>query len=77
MLFLALVRVLLLSRARLAAENLALRQQLIVLRRGKTRPPLRRLDRIFWVVLQRLWPAWRSRLLLVQPETVIRWHRRS
>lgn len=74
---LSLVRVLLLSRARLAAENLALRQQLIVLRRGRPRPSLRHGDRLFWVALSRIWPEWRASLLVVQPATVIRWHRRA
>ena len=77
MLILALVRVLLLSQARLVAENLALRQQLLVLRRGRPRPSLRNGDRLFWLALRRVWPDWRSSLLLVQPETVIRWHRRA
>jgi len=76
-LLLALLRVLLLSRTRLALENLALRQQLIVLRRGRPRPSLRNGDRLFWLALRRVWPDWRSSLLVVQPETVIRWHRRS
>ena len=70
-----LVRVLLQSRAALAAENLALRQQLAVLQRSVKRPRLHRRDRIFWVWLSRLWRCWRSSLLVVQPETVISWHR--
>ena len=39
------------------------------------RPKLRPRDRIFWVLLSRLWSNWRSALAIVQPETVIRWHR--
>ena len=69
-----LLRAFLCSRSSLAAENLALRQQLAVLHRGQ-RPRLRKRDRIFWVWLSRLWRGWRSALLIVQPETVIRWHR--
>ena len=72
--FLAL-RSLFLSRAVLAAENLALRQQLAVLRRKVKRPKLRRSHRLFWVLLSRLWAGWRSTLAIVEPETVLRWHR--
>ncbi len=63
------------SRAQLAAENLALRQQGAVLQRPLKRPRLHRRDRIFWGWLSRLWRDWRSSLLVVQPETVLRWHR--
>jgi hypothetical protein len=72
-----LLRLVLQSRAALAAENLALRQQIAVLTRSAKRPRLRRRDRIFWVWLSRLWPGWRSSLLVVQPETVLRWHRQG
>ena len=56
-------------------ENLALRQQLAVLQRTAKRPRLRQRDRIFWVWLSKLWSDWWSVLVIVQPETVIRWHR--
>jgi transposase InsO family protein len=58
-------------------ENLALRQQLAVLRRSVKRPRLRPRDRIFWVFLKRLCEDWRSHLILVKPETVVGWHRRG
>jgi hypothetical protein len=45
------------GRATLAAENLALRQQLAVLQRSVKRPKLRKRDRIFWVWLSKLWPG--------------------
>ena len=64
-----------LSRTALTAENLALRQQLAVFKREKPRPRLKRYDRLFWMLLRRLWPDWRSALVIVQPETVCRWHR--
>ena len=64
----------LIRQAALAAENLALRQQLAVLRQSVKRPELRRRDRVFWVWLSRLWKDWRSVLVIVQPETVVRWH---
>ncbi len=72
-----LLRLLLQSRAALVAENLALRQQVAVLQRSVKRPRLHRRDRIFWVWLSRLCRGWRSSLIVVQPETVIRWHRQG
>ncbi|MEX2170788.1 MAG: integrase core domain-containing protein [Pirellulales bacterium] len=63
------------SPASLLAENLALRQQLAVLKREQPRPRLRRRDRIFWVWLSWLWSDWRSALVIVRPETVVGWHR--
>ncbi|MCH7994906.1 MAG: hypothetical protein IIB57_10755 [Planctomycetes bacterium] len=65
------------NRAELAAENLALRQQLAVLERKSKRPRLRKRDRIFWVWLSRFWAGWRSVLVIVQPDTVVRWHQRG
>jgi putative transposase len=69
-----LVRAFFVSRAALAAENIALRQQLLVLQRSVKRPKLRNRDRIFWSWLSRLWSGWRSALLIVQPQTIIKWH---
>jgi putative transposase len=63
------------SRRDLLLENLALRQQLGVLARGNPQFRLAQSDRLFWVALRRLWPGWRQTLVLVQPETVVRWHR--
>ncbi|UCE62060.1 MAG: transposase family protein, partial [Phycisphaerales bacterium] len=65
------------SQAELAAENLVLRQQLAVLEQGSKRPRLRNRDRIFWAWIARLWPNWRSVLVIVQPATVIRWHKQG
>jgi putative transposase len=59
----------------LALENLALRQQLAVYKRTVTRPPLRRSDRLFWVGLARVWAGWKQSLVIVTPDTVLRWHR--
>ena len=75
--FVSLLRALVLSRASLVAENLALRQQIIVLQRSVSRPGLRRRDRAFWVLLSRLWKHWSSLLVIVQPKTVIKWHRQG
>ena len=69
------LRAFVVSRATLAAENLALRQQLSVYEHRVKRPKLHPRDRRFWVWLSRLWPAWRSVLRIVQPDTVIKWHR--
>jgi hypothetical protein len=62
------------SRRDLLLENLALRQQLITLQRRNRRPRLGRLDKLFWVAARRLWPKWRQVLVIVTPETVVRWH---
>jgi hypothetical protein len=64
-----------LSQAELAAENLALRQQLAVLGHKSKRPRLWKRDRIFWIWLSRLWAGRRSVLVIVQPDNVARWHR--
>jgi len=63
------------SRCILGLEILALRQQLGVLKRKRPRPRLTTQDRIFWILLRRLWPAWSNVLVMVRPETVIAWHR--
>ncbi len=70
-------RAFMVGQTALAAENLALRQQLAVLRQSVKRPKLRRRDRIFWVWLSRLWKGWRSCLMIVRPDTVVRWHRQG
>jgi putative transposase len=64
------------SRAALELENLALRHQIGVLQRSATkRPKLTAGDRMLWVLLSRVWRDWRSALAIVQPETVVAWHR--
>ena len=60
----------------LALENLALRQQLSVYKRTVTRPSLRRIHRLFWVGLARVWAGWKQSLVIVTPDTVLRWQRR-
>jgi putative transposase len=59
----------------LVLENLALRHQLVVLQRTVPRPRLRTSDRVFWVLLSRLWSGWTDAVSIVQPATVIRWQR--
>ena len=65
------------NQRELALENLALRHQIGVLKRtlGNRRPHLSHWDRGLWVVLSRLWSGWQQVLAIVQPATVIRWHR--
>ena len=63
------------SRRDLLLENLALRQQLVVLKQRCPRPQVSTSDKLFWVILRRLWPEWKHALILLQPETVVRWHR--
>jgi putative transposase len=65
------------SRATLVTENVCLRQQLVVLRRRQPRPRILDADRRFWVLTCRCFAAWRESLLIVKPETVLRWHRRG
>src|SRR2546426_1788365 len=59
----------------LALENLALRQQLAVWKARQPRPRLTESDRIFWVLLSRVWTSWQHSLHVVRPETVVGWHR--
>ena len=59
----------------LVLENLALRQQLSIYRHNIKRPKIRNRDRIFWVFISRLWKGWKNALIVVKPETVIRWHK--
>ncbi len=66
------------SQAILQAENLVLRQQVVVLsRKSGSRVRLRNLDRLLFVWLYRLFPSILSAIIVVKPETVIRWHRRG
>ena len=65
------------DRRDLALENLALRQQLGVLKRRKTVPRLRPKDRVFWLVLSRIWPQWREVLHLIRANTVVGWQRKG
>src|SRR3989440_8271276 len=66
------------TRAALQAEILALRHQLAVLQKNAPRRlRFHRCDRLLWVVLSRFWSGWRRCLQMVQPDTVLRWHRRA
>ena len=79
-----LLRILLLMLARLfrerhdlLVENLLLRHQLHVALRSRPRPDLKSRDRFFWLVVRSLYPDWKQHLILVRPETVVRWHRQG
>ncbi len=76
-LFWTFMRAFFVRRANLAMENLALRQQLAILNRMAARPRLQNRDRFFWVTISKLWPHWRSALLIVQPETIVKWHQQG
>src|SRR5215469_14496846 len=65
------------ERRDLALENLAIRQQLVVLKRRQGVPRLRGKDRLFWVVLSRIWAPWRRALHLVKADTVVGWQRKG
>jgi hypothetical protein len=63
------------TRQNLMLENLALRQQLVVLKRRNSKPKLGLFDKLFYVALRRLWSDWKKCPYLVAPDTVPRWHR--
>ena len=63
------------GKAELLAENALLRHQLIILRRQVKRPVYRKRDQLFLVLLARMVRTWKQALFLVQPETLLRWHR--
>lgn len=64
-------------RSLLLAENALLRQQLIVLERQVKRPAFKRRDKFLLVVLASLVKSWREALLILQPDTLLRWHRQG
>src|SRR5260370_39892331 len=63
------------GRQSLLLENLALRQPLVALKRRHPRPSFGPFDKLFWVVARRVWSSWKHSLIIVTPETVVRWHR--
>ena len=64
------------SKAALVAENLCLRQQLLVYQRRRPRPRLRDADRRFWILARRWFSGWCGTLLVARPETALGWHRK-
>ena len=78
LLLFGLIRAATRGRAALVAENLVLRQQVAVLTRPtRQRARLRPRDRLFWVLVRAVWRGWRRHLVVVRPDTVIRWHRQA
>ena len=69
--FMAFIR----SRNSMGLEIVALRHQVRVLKRKSGRPRLGRWDRVLWVFLRRVWSRWAAVLVIVEPETIVRWHR--
>ena len=65
------------SHAELVVENLLLRHQLAVLMRSSRRPKLRTRDKLLWILIRRQHSDWRRHLVLVRPDTVVRWHRQA
>ncbi len=65
------------SRSKQAIVELALRQQLATFAEKGRRPRIAPADRGFWVLLSRVWSGWKGILVIVQPETVVRWHRKG
>jgi putative transposase len=65
------------GKAELVAENALLRQQLILLRRQIKRPRYTKTDRLLLVLLARVTRTWRQALFIVQPETLLKWHRQG
>jgi transposase InsO family protein len=63
------------SKSELMAENALLRQQLIILKRQVKRPTCTKTDRLFLVLLARVVRTWKQALFIVQPDTLLRWHR--
>src|SRR5262245_22374565 len=71
------LRALVAGAAAVSLKNVALRSQLAVLQRSVPRPKVYRRERLCLVWLSRLWTGWRSTLVIVQPATVLAWHRRG
>jgi len=65
------------SREDLILENLVLRQQVIILKKINPRPKITRFDRVFWTWIRGRWSNWTDFLVIVKPETVVKWHRRG
>jgi len=64
-------------KANIIAENISLRQQLAVYKRKHKKIPITNSDRIFWVFISKIWSKWKSALIIVNPETVLSWHRKG
>ncbi len=72
-----LLRLAIKERTQLALENIALRQQLAVYKRSVKRPNIYDGDRIFWMTIMRFLREWKDAVVIVKPETVVKWHRKG
>jgi putative transposase len=63
------------TRGSMFLENVVLRQQLAIFKRKHARPRLKLLDKLLWILARRFWSGSKQALILVSPETVVRWHR--
>ena len=64
-------------RSEQALVELALRQQLATYSQRGPKPRIIPVDRAFWVSLSQIWSGWKDALVIVQPDTVVRWHRKG
>ena len=71
------VRYLFKTHRQLSLENLALRQQLAMLKPSVKRPQVSAIDRLFWVLFSKYVDGWQAMLHALHPDTVMRWHRES
>lgn len=65
------------SHRNLALENLALRQQLAMLKQSATRPRVSSVDWLFWILFSKYVDGWRAMLHVLYPDTIVHWHRRG
>jgi len=65
------------NHSAIITENMALRHQISVLKRTAKKPKIKMHDRLFWILLSKLWNNWNNALFIVKPETVIKWHRKG
>ena len=72
-----LFRSVLKSRRQLLLENLALRQQVTMLRQSVKRPRATVADKLFWILFSRYVDGWRKVLHGLHPDTIVRWHRQG
>ena len=76
-LLITFVLCLLKSQRQLVVENMALRQQVAMLRQSVKRPRPSVADRLFWIIYSRYVNGWRNLLHSLHPDTVVRWHRQG
>lgn len=63
------------DRTQLAFGIITLRKQMANFKRKQPRFKLQFACRLFWVIISKIWPEWKSTLIIVKPDTVVKWHR--